>query len=180
MTQKHTTQESSDKSRAPIIFHISACDQRRRRPQSLGDSIYLIVRGRSALWEYQYRANSRLRTMSLGSAVARVPGEQPVTITDARAKRHAAWLARRNENAFPAGKAGKRFYAQAAKDYLEARESEWSAKQYKDHKRRLELHPSALNTKPVNRIMVDDVVAVLGPIRTGPNHGRGSENPGVN
>ncbi|HKS83958.1 MAG TPA: hypothetical protein VJR71_00620, partial [Pseudolabrys sp.] len=47
---------------------------------NFNDSLYLVVRGGSALWEYQWRENGRLRTMSLGSAVARVPGHQPVTI----------------------------------------------------------------------------------------------------
>jgi hypothetical protein len=85
-----------------------------------GRSIYLVVRGGSALWEYQFRQDRRLRTLALGSAVARVPSEQPTTITDARAKRDAAWLARRNGEVLPAaGHAGKRF-AQAAKDYLES------------------------------------------------------------
>jgi len=145
---------------------------------AFGDSIYLIVRGRSALWEYQFRHGSKLRTMSLGSAVARVPGAQPVTITQARTKRHSAWIARRNGEVFPAGHAGKRF-AQAAKDYIEVHASEWSDKQKKDHERRLSLHASALNIKPVRRITVDDVAAVLRPIWTGPNHGRGSKLRGI-
>lgn len=145
---------------------------------SFGDSIYLVVRGRSALWEHQFRQDSKLRTMSLGSAIARVPGAQPVTITQARAKRHAAWIARRNGEALPAGHAGKRF-SQAAKDYLEAHAAEWSDKQKKDHERRLALHASALNPKPVKRISVDDVAAVLRRIWTGPNHGRGSKLRGI-
>lgn len=145
---------------------------------AFGDSIYLIVRGGSALWEYQFRHEAKLRTQSLGSAVVRVPGQQPVTITQARAKRHAIWLAKRNEGIVPAGQAGKRFL-QAAADYLEAHKSEWSAKQHKDHKRRLGMHAAPLNTKPVNRISVDDMVAVLSPIWTGPNHGRGSKLRGI-
>lgn len=145
---------------------------------AFGQSIYLVVRGRSALWEYQFRQDSRLRTMSLGSAVARVPTEQPVTITEARAKRAAAWLARRNGEAIPAGQAGKRF-KQAAEDYLKAHTTEWGPKQLKDHERRLKLHAAPLNSKPVNRITVDDVAAVLMPIWTGPNHGRGSKLRGL-
>lgn len=144
-----------------------------------GDSIYLIVRGGSALWEYQFREATKLRTMGLGSAVARVPGDQPVTVQQARAKRHAAWIARRNGEAMPAaGQAGKKF-AQAAKDYLEAHCNEWSVKQYKDHERRLRMHAAALNAKPVNRITVDDVAAILKPIWTGPNHGRGAKLRGI-
>src|SRR4051794_9863687 len=102
---------------------------------AFGNSIYLVVRGRSALWEYQFRDAGRLRTMSLGSAVARAPTEQPVTITEARAKRASAWLARRNGEALPAGQAGKRF-KQAAEDYLNAHAAEWGPKQLKDHERR--------------------------------------------
>jgi integrase len=146
---------------------------------AFGQSVYLVVRGRSALWEYQFRQDSRLRTMTLGSAVARVPGDQPVTITDARAKRHSAWIARRNGETLPAaGQAGKRF-AQAAKEYLEAHKAEWAPKQYKDHERRLRLHAAPLNARPVNRITVDDMATVLRPIWTGPNHGRGSKLRGL-
>ena len=183
--------KSSEKSRHKSGF-IMPKSEAHKRPRSVaeaistgdgrypfGDSIYLIVRGGSALWEYQFREATRLRTMGLGSAVARVPGDQPVTITEARAKRHAAWIARRNGEALPAaGQAGKRF-AQAAKDYLEAHRNEWSPKQYKDHDRRLRMHAAALNSKPVNRIMVDDMVAVLKPIWTGPNHGLGSKLRGI-
>jgi len=144
-----------------------------------GRSIYLVVRGGSALWEYQFRQDRRLRTMTLGSAVARVPTEQPTTLTDARAKRDAAWLARRNGEVLPAaGQAGKRF-AKAAEEYLEAHRAEWAPKQFKDHERRLRLHASKLNARPVNRITVEDVVAILRPIWTGPNHGRGFKLRGL-
>lgn len=144
-----------------------------------GHSIYLIVRGGSALWEYQFRQDTRLRTMGLGSAVARVPGDQPVTITEARTKRHAAWIARRNGEQLPAaGQAGKKF-AQATRDYLEARRTDWSPKQYKDHERRLRMYAAPLNSKSVNRITTDDMAAILRPIWTGPNHGRGSKLRGI-
>jgi integrase len=144
-----------------------------------GRSIYLVVRGGSALWEYQFRQDRRLRTLALGSAVARVPSEQPTTITDARAKRDAAWLARRNGEVLPAaGQAGKRF-AKAAEEYLEAHRAEWGPKQFKDHERRLRLHASKLNARPVNRITVEDMVTVLRPIWTGPNHGRGFKLRGL-
>ena len=97
-----------------------------------------------------------------------------MTITEARAKRAAAWLARRNGEALPAGQAGKRF-AQAAADYLAAHATEWRPKQLKDHERRLRLHAAPLNSKPVNRITVDDVAAVLKPIWTGPRPRAGLE-----
>jgi len=145
---------------------------------AFGRSIYLVVRGRSALWEYQFRQDGRLRTMSLGSAVARSPLEQPVTITEARAKREAAWIARRNGEAVPTGARGVRFSA-AATDYLKNHAAEWSPKQSKDHKRRIELYTAPLSAKPVNRITVEDVAAVLRPIWTGPSHGRGSKLRGI-
>ncbi len=145
---------------------------------SFGDSLYLIVRGGSALWEYQFRQDRRLKTMALGSAVARVPGDHPVGVQEARAKRHAAWLARRRGEAPAVGRAGKRF-ATARDEYLSNHAGEWSPKQAKDHRRRLELHAAALDGRPVNRITVDDVAGVLRPIWTGPNHGRGSKLRGM-
>jgi len=50
---------------------------------SLGQSLYLVVRGGSALWEYQFRESGRLRSLGLGSAV----GPAAVTLTAARAAR---------------------------------------------------------------------------------------------
>ena len=150
---------------------ISAGDGR----YTFGQSLYLMVRGGSALWEYQFRQDGHLRTVSLGTAVAKVPNQPIVTLTEARAKRASLWLARRNgETVAPAGQAGKKFVTAAA-DYLEAHKAEWSAKQHKDHERRLRQHAAALNAKPVGRISVEDAVGVLKPIWSGPNHGRGSK-----
>ena len=88
----------------------------------------------------------------LGTAVPRGPGDVPVTLTDARAKRAELWLARRQGEPLPAvGRDGKRFEVAAA-DYLKSHATEWGPKQLKDHERRLKLHAAALNSKPVNRI----------------------------
>jgi hypothetical protein len=35
---------------------------------NVGGSLYLVVRGGSALWEYQFRQNKRLHSVGLGSA----------------------------------------------------------------------------------------------------------------
>ena len=55
---------------------------------SVGELLYLVVRGGSALWEYRYRQNRQLRSLWLGSAV----GLAPMTLTQARAARAQAWL----------------------------------------------------------------------------------------
>ena len=57
-----------------------------------GDSLYLVVRGGSALWEHQFREAGKLRTKSYGSAT----GAAPVTFTKARALSWADRLERRN------------------------------------------------------------------------------------
>ena len=57
-----------------------------------GDSLYLVVRGGSALWEHQFREAGKLRTKSYGSAT----GAAPVTFTKARALSWADRLDRRN------------------------------------------------------------------------------------
>jgi integrase len=61
---------------------------------ALGRSIYLTVRGGSALFEYQFRlpGHKFLRTVSLGSAI----GPNKITKTDAQALREEHWIARRS------------------------------------------------------------------------------------
>jgi integrase len=155
---------------------------------NFGDSLYLAVRGSSAIWEYQFRAAGKLKSMCLGSAVARAPGDAPITLTAAREARAKAWLARKmgetataNSNSLQGAPvaAGKRF-SQAAEDYLRDHRSEWAEKQHGDHERRLRLHALAkLGSKYCSRITVDDVANVLRPIWTGPNHGRGAKLRGL-
>ena len=59
-------------------------------------SLYLVVRGGSALWEKQYRQGGKLRTKCYGSVV----GAAPVSLTQARALDAADWLERRSQRQF--------------------------------------------------------------------------------
>jgi hypothetical protein len=62
--------------------------------KSFGKSLYLVVRGGSARWEYQYRpkGSKTVKSIWLGSAI----GDNKVSLMDARAKREEQWLKRRN------------------------------------------------------------------------------------
>ncbi len=64
--------------------------------KSFGKSLYLVVRGGSARWEYQYRpkGSKTVKSIWLGSAI----GDNKVSLMDARAKREEQWLKRRNGN----------------------------------------------------------------------------------
>ena len=61
---------------------------------NFGHSLYLIVRGGSALWEKQFRTGGKLRTKCYGSAA----GAAPVSLTQARALDAADWLQRRGQH----------------------------------------------------------------------------------
>ena len=71
---------------------VQACIKLGPGRYSFGDSMSLVVRGGSALFEYQYREDKKTKTLVLGSAI----GPAALTITAAREARGAAWLARRN------------------------------------------------------------------------------------
>ncbi len=61
--------------------------------QTFGQSLYLVVRGGSARWEYQFRdpETKRLTSLWLGSVI----GPDAVSLTDARIKRGLEWAKRR-------------------------------------------------------------------------------------
>lgn len=164
---------------------------------NFGGSLYLIVRGGSAHWEYQWRTGPRsLQTKSLGHA----KGSDAVSLTDARLARDAMRLERRRMRSTAAPVAtspaplvpapvaapiptttASTFptFRAAADNYLADHKDEWGEKQRKNHKRRLELHAAALDRLPVDAITIGDVANVLRPIWTGSAHGRGAKLRGM-
>jgi integrase len=142
---------------------------------SLGDSMSLVVRGNSALFEYQYREDKRTRTLVLGSAT----GPAAMTITAAREARAAAWLARRNGVALampgirstaPRGDS----FGKAAATYLTNHSAEWSPGHRSGLAGLVRMYAGPLNPLPVNRITTDQVADALRPIWNGPGDNRGS------
>ena len=137
---------------------------------AFGQSLYLVVRGGSALWEYQFRQDKRLRTLSFGSAV----GLAPVTLTAARAARAEAWLARRNGTmpaarpaltaTAPAGPGSGKTFADIVGEYINAKGSQWRGGA-DGHEGRL--YKSLVNTSlaliPINTIATADILAALEP-----------------
>jgi hypothetical protein len=72
--------------------NIPALIQRGDGRYSLGQSLYLVVRGGSARFEYQFRDGAARRSLWLGSAI----GPAAVTLTQARVARAQAWADRRS------------------------------------------------------------------------------------
>ena len=66
---------------------------------TFGQSLYLVVRGGSARWEYQYRepVTKKLKSLWLGSAI----GSNAVTYTAAKIARAAAWVERKSAAVHP-------------------------------------------------------------------------------
>src|SRR5438132_5751197 len=134
---------------------------------SVGDSLYLVVRGGSALWEYRYRHERRLRSQWLGSAV----GLAPMTLTQARAARAASWLERRGTAPTRTARAQLRKqrqqsnlrFTEAAANFFDRQSDTWCKTEGERVRGLLKNYAAPLNDKPINRITVDDVAAVLKP-----------------
>ena len=133
---------------------------------AFGQSLYLVVRGGSALWEHQFRQSKKLRTMSFGSAI----GTEPVTVMQARAMRAGAWLERRQRGR-QSGPENKRF-AEARDEYLRNHADEWGEPERV--KASLENHAATLDSKRVRNITTDDVADLLRPIWKGPGSTTGA------
>jgi integrase len=58
---------------------------------AFGGSLFLTIKGGSALWEYQFREGKKSRTRGLGSAI----GPLAVSLSEARERRAQLWLERR-------------------------------------------------------------------------------------
>jgi integrase len=154
---------------------VQTCIKRGPGRYAFGDSMSLVVRGGSALFEYQYREDKKTKTLVLGSAI----GDGALTITAAREARGAAWLARRNGVALampgvriaaPRGDA----FGEAAQSYLANHADEWSDGHRKGLAGLVRMYALPLDPLPVNRITTDQVADALRPIWNGPGDNRGS------
>jgi integrase len=92
---------------------------------NVGQSLSLYVRGKSALWLFQYRdrINKRHRTLSLGSAI----GPAALSITEARARRAKAWADLLAGTALTPNRGNGKTFAEATEAFLAVRSSSWKA-----------------------------------------------------
>jgi len=152
---------------------------------NFGHSLYLIVRGGSALWEKQFRAGGKLHTKSYGSAV----GAAPVSLTQARALDAADWLERRGQrqvatnarfhNGTGNGRVVTKLFSVARDQYLDEHAAEWSEEHRETLRKMMLRHASRLDNKPVGEITEDDIIPILKPIWKGPNSTTGNRVRGM-
>jgi integrase len=152
---------------------IAACMKQGNGRYSLGGNLSLVVRGGSALFEYQFRQDTKARTLVLGSAI----GPAAMTVTGARDARLRALLARRDGVAVlghrPTVVAGDAFEAAAA-SYLTNHSDEWSPRHRSGLTGLIRLYAGPLAALPVGRITTDNVADMLRPIWNGPGDNRGA------
>jgi integrase len=138
-----------------------------------GGSLYLVVKGGSALWEYQFRKAKVLRSAVLGSP----RGEPAVSLQEAREKAMEIRKANREERktgvpamprASAAGATGELFRDAAAK-FLEQFGGSWAPSELTRYARHLEVTAAALAGVPCAMITPENVADVLRPIWRGPN-----------
>lgn len=161
-----------------------------------GDSLYLVVRGGSALWEHQFREAGKLRTKSYGSAT----GAAPVTFTKARALSWADRLERRNRrqiagnarfhslavvngNGHSNGAAKLTPFSMARDKYFSDMQGgatpQWTPEQLDTITRMLAKHASKLDDKRVGTITLDEMADLLRPIWKGPGSHTGNRVRGL-
>lgn len=147
------------------------------------DSLYLVIKGNSALWEHQFRQAGKLRTKCYGSAV----GAAPVGLRQARALVQADCVERRNgrqiagnakyHNGHANGNGGgivTKLFSVARDQYLEEHAAEWSDDHRKSLRAMMLKHAAPLDTKMVGEISQDDIIPLLKPIWKGPNSTTGN------
>lgn len=161
-----------------------------------GDSLYLVIRGGSALWEHQFREAGKLRTKSYGSAI----GAAPVKFTQARALLWADRLERRNRrqiagnarfhslpvvngNGHSNGAAKLTPFSMARDKYFSDMQGgatpQWTPEQLDTIKRMLAKHASKLDSRPAGHITLDEVADLLRPIWKGPGSHTGNRVRGL-
>jgi integrase len=173
-------------------FKTVADAKKRDGRYNAGDSLYLVVRGGSALWEHQFREGGKLRAKSFGSAV----GAAPVNLSQARALAWADRLERRNRRQ-TAGNAkyhvaanGNGYSPAVATLFGIARDQyfanmqggavpQWTPEQYETLKRMLAKHATTLDNRPVGAITLDDMADLLRPIWKGPGSHTGNRVRGL-
>jgi integrase len=141
---------------------------------NVGGSLYLVVRGGSALWEYQFRQNKRLHSVGLGSAV----GPAQVTLTAARQARAQTWLDRKHgvNSSFEKASAdpAQKTFGEAHETYRTNHAAEWSERQQVQVARLFKNHTGPLDRLPVKTITSEQVADVLRPVWRGPAAGQGA------
>jgi integrase len=158
-----------------------------------GDSLYLVVRGGSVLWEHQYREGGKLRAKSYGSAV----GASPVGLTQARRlasldalERQAARQTARNARYLGIAPANSNSAPAAATTFAVARDQyfqnmqgtatpQWTPEQFETLKRMMAKHAAPLDNRPVGAITLDDMAELLRPIWKGPGSHTGNRVRGM-
>jgi hypothetical protein len=146
---------------------------------NFGQSLYLVVRGGSALWEAQFRVNKKLTTRSYGSAISR-NGADPVTLTQARARKAANWLELRDERQQQRQTTTLHKLFSAARDeYLAKHAAEWSPDQMDNLRRMLAKHAAPLDAKRVDRITKEELGDMLRPFWKGPGSHVGNRVRGM-
>ena len=146
---------------------------------SFGQSLYLVVRGGSALWEHQFRENKKLKTVMLGSAVSKFGGD-PVTLMQARVKRAEHWLGRRDGRQIaPATNSPAMTFGEAMNRYFSDKAADWKPDQLKAIKAMMARHAVKIMDTAVNQVTRDDLAVMLKPIWTGPDSRTGNRVRGV-
>jgi integrase len=154
--------------------NVADCVRQGAGRYNFGQSLYLVVRGGSALWEAQFRQNKVLRTKSYGSAISR-NGCDPVTLTQARARKAADWLELRGDRQQQRQTAGTpKLFSVARDEYLAKHSAEWSPAQMETIKRMMAKHAAPLDDKRVDRITKEELGDLLRPIWKGPGSHTGN------
>jgi integrase len=135
-----------------------------RHRYNFGGSLYLAVRGGSAIWEFQCRIGEARKTFTLGSA-------KSVTVSQARDAKDRARLGR-DAPSVPArhglARAKGPLFSVAATQWLNNLASAWGADQLARNRALLRLHASALDNRPVREITTTEIGNLLRPGWTGP------------
>jgi integrase len=161
-----------EKAKTMKRLDIAACMKQGNGRYSLGGNLSLVVRGGSALFEYQFRQDTKARTLVIGSAI----GPAAMTVTAARDARLRALLARRDGVAVLGHRpraAGDAF-GEAAASYLTNHADEWSPRHRSGLAGLVRLYAGPLVALPVNKVTTDNVADMLRPIWAGPGDNRGA------
>lgn len=154
-----------------------------------GESLYLVVRGGSVIWEKQYRQGGKLKAKCYGSAV----GAAPVSFRQARALDWADRLERRGERQVASnakyhrggngGAAVLTPFSMVRDKYFSDMQGgatpQWTPEQLETIKRMLAKHAAPLDTRPAGHITLDEMADLLRPIWKGPGSHTGNRVRGL-
>lgn len=158
-------------------------------------SLYLIVRGGSALWEHQYRQAGKLRTKTYGSAI----GAAPVSLTQARTRIMADCVERRTGRQIASnakhhgggnGNGGNgngtsflKPFSVVRDEYfakMQAGESpQWTESQFDAVGRMLKKHAAPIDGRPVGELTKEEIADMLRPKWKGPGSHTGNRVRGL-